>query len=340
MLVSIFMPVYNGERYLAQTIDSVLAQSYAGFELLCVDDSSTDSSYDILRRYARLDARVKIFRKPNGGDVPHSWQYVMPRIGGDFTLYMSQDDLLDPRCLELLVARQQQTGADAVVVKEFLYFADRPLDELPRIGSDSLLPKVIPGREAFSLMLDYQIPGFVLWRTAIIRRIGMPTDTFNADELAQRQWAAACAAVAFSEGVFYYRCDNPAGITKHLHPRVYGDVLTDARLFAEARSLLPDQPALVQQLHDHNYQLLFFRAMLYLQHRREYAAADRAAIRRHIAAAYRIEHRGVCLTDRKHRVSTRALPLFWAVACVRLLQYRRRGVVLRIDSYDPPPLIR
>jgi glycosyltransferase involved in cell wall biosynthesis len=60
MKVSVVIPVYNGEKYLAQAIVSVLAQTHRDLELLVIDDGSTDGSRDIMERYARADSRIKV----------------------------------------------------------------------------------------------------------------------------------------------------------------------------------------------------------------------------------------------------------------------------------------
>lgn len=65
--VSVVLPVYNAERFLHRCIDSVLSQTYKDFELLLVDDGSTDSSGAICDEYAARDGRVRVFHKENGG---------------------------------------------------------------------------------------------------------------------------------------------------------------------------------------------------------------------------------------------------------------------------------
>lgn len=65
--ISVIVPVYNAEQYLHKCIDSILAQTYADFELLLVDDGSTDSSGKICDKYAEEDPRVLIFHKNRGG---------------------------------------------------------------------------------------------------------------------------------------------------------------------------------------------------------------------------------------------------------------------------------
>ena len=66
-LISIVVPVFNAEKYLTACIDSVLGQSFSDFELLLIDDGSTDRSGEICDRYAARDNRIRVFHKPNGG---------------------------------------------------------------------------------------------------------------------------------------------------------------------------------------------------------------------------------------------------------------------------------
>lgn len=65
--LSVIVPVYNVEKYLRRCVDSILSQSFTDFELILVNDGSTDSSADICRSYAARDSRVRVLTKPNGG---------------------------------------------------------------------------------------------------------------------------------------------------------------------------------------------------------------------------------------------------------------------------------
>lgn len=65
--ISIIVPVYNAEQTLRRCVDSILAQTFTDFELLLVDDGSTDGSGAICDEYAGIDGRVRVFHKPNGG---------------------------------------------------------------------------------------------------------------------------------------------------------------------------------------------------------------------------------------------------------------------------------
>ena len=121
--ISVFIPVYNAGAYLKPTLESVLNQSFTDFELLVVDDSSTDGSWLILQDYAGREPRMRILQKEHGGNVPKSWNVALPLLRGKFVFYLSQDDLLSPDCFEQMIRRQRECDADCVL-PDMLRFTD------------------------------------------------------------------------------------------------------------------------------------------------------------------------------------------------------------------------
>ena len=91
MFFSIIVPVYNSEKYLSQCIESVLSQSYSNFELILVDDSSTDSSFEICQLFANKDARINVIHKENGG-TSSARNVGLNNAKGDYILFMDNDD--------------------------------------------------------------------------------------------------------------------------------------------------------------------------------------------------------------------------------------------------------
>ena len=89
--ISVIVPIYNTEKYLRRCIDSVLAQTYKDFELLLIDDGSTDSSGAICDEYAALDARVSVFHKENGG-VSDTRNYGLDLAQGKYLMFLDADD--------------------------------------------------------------------------------------------------------------------------------------------------------------------------------------------------------------------------------------------------------
>lgn len=102
-LVSVVMPVYNGATYLSRAIESVLAQSYSHWELIAVDDCSTDDSLQVLEGYSS-DPRIVILRNPANAGVAASRNRALAQSRGRYVTFLDQDDEWLPRKLELQVA--------------------------------------------------------------------------------------------------------------------------------------------------------------------------------------------------------------------------------------------
>jgi len=103
MKVSVVIPVHNGERYLSQAIESVLAQTHRDLELLIVDDGSTDGSRAVAERYAREDARVRVLAQPNRG-VAAAGNQGLEEARGEWVARLDADDLFVPDKLERQLA--------------------------------------------------------------------------------------------------------------------------------------------------------------------------------------------------------------------------------------------
>lgn len=109
--VSVIMPVYNSEDCLAATMDSILAQDIESFELIAVNDGSTDSSLQILQEYAAKDCRVKVLTQPNGRQG-RARNYGLSVARGEFVTYIDSDDLMSEGYLSTLYAAAIKADAD------------------------------------------------------------------------------------------------------------------------------------------------------------------------------------------------------------------------------------
>src|SRR5438067_13421590 len=95
-MVSIGLPVYNGETYLPQVLDSVLAQSFSDFELIISDNASEHSTEMICRKYAAADARIRYHRQPRNRGVTWNFGQVALLSAGKYDRWTSHHDLLAP----------------------------------------------------------------------------------------------------------------------------------------------------------------------------------------------------------------------------------------------------
>lgn len=108
--LSIIVPVYNSEQYLPACIESVLWQTYTGFELILVDDGSTDGSLAVCREYERKDPRVRVFHKENGG-VSSARNLGLEHATGAYFSFVDCDDWIEPDLYERLTGDLDQSGA-------------------------------------------------------------------------------------------------------------------------------------------------------------------------------------------------------------------------------------
>ena len=113
-MISVILPVYNTRAYLRPCIDSVLRQTYRDFELLAVDDGSTDGSGSILDAYAESDTRVRVFHIANGG-VSNARNVALNHARGSYLAFVDSDDFIVPDMLETLLSFTDGSGLDAVM---------------------------------------------------------------------------------------------------------------------------------------------------------------------------------------------------------------------------------
>jgi len=110
-LVSVLMPVYNAEKYLSESIDSILAQTFTNFELLALDDGSSDGSLKILQQYAQRDTRLRVISRENRG-ISESLNEMIALAQGLWIARMDADDIALPHRLERQLEWLAHTDAD------------------------------------------------------------------------------------------------------------------------------------------------------------------------------------------------------------------------------------
>ena len=101
--VSIVLPVYNGEKYLPRAIESILQQTYKNFELIIIDDSSTDKSNQIAKSYAKTDARIRVYKNRENRKLPKSLNAGFHVAKGNLFTWTSDDNILKPEAIETMV---------------------------------------------------------------------------------------------------------------------------------------------------------------------------------------------------------------------------------------------
>ena len=118
--VSVIMPAYNGEQYIAQSVTSVLGQSVSGWELIIVDDGSSDRTAEIVAEFQKTDDRVRYFRQGNSGQAAARNKGIRNSLG-DLIAFIDQDDLWLERKLELQVKAIEGSDVDVVFSNGYIF---------------------------------------------------------------------------------------------------------------------------------------------------------------------------------------------------------------------------
>lgn len=113
-IISVIMPVYNGEKWLNDSITSVINQTYKNWELICVDDGATDNSAKILDKFAQQDARIRIFHNKNVGPG-ESLNFGIKNANGKYLCFLDQDDKYTKNYLEQMLGSIESSDADMAI---------------------------------------------------------------------------------------------------------------------------------------------------------------------------------------------------------------------------------
>lgn len=228
--VSIVMPVYNAEKFLIETLDSVKNQTFTDFECVIVNDGSTDNSLEIINSYVENDKRFKVFTVPNSGCANIPRDISIKNSTGEFVFNLDADDKIDFDCLEKMVKKQLNTNSDIVLLR--VIGCNEELNgEMWRLPLDNFdVKRELSGKEACSLTIGgWQIScSGMLFKKKLYNNI--PIGKYmNSDELTSRYILYNAQIVTFSDANYYYRNNNNS-ISKKFGPRLFERLAVDNQL--------------------------------------------------------------------------------------------------------------
>jgi glycosyltransferase involved in cell wall biosynthesis len=119
-LVSICIPTYNGEKFLDECLDACVHQTFADYEIVICDDGSSDSTIDIVKKYAALHSRIRYFVNEKNLGLVGNWNQCIKKAEGEWIKFVFQDDYITRDCLEKFVARIDDSVRLMVSERNFL----------------------------------------------------------------------------------------------------------------------------------------------------------------------------------------------------------------------------
>jgi glycosyltransferase involved in cell wall biosynthesis len=209
-LVSVLMTVYNREKYIAEAIESVLASSYFNFELIIVDDRSTDKSLDIARNFEKKDERIKVYvNEKNLGDYPNR-KKAAAYANGKYLKYLDSDDLIYWYGLQVMVEAMEKYPEAGIGMSSANY------------SHNGIYPVNIQSMDAihhhfFKRGFLYSGPTGTIYNKEFLNKIG----GFNAEYQVAADFefniraALNAPVVLFQQDLFWWRTHEEQEINKH-----------------------------------------------------------------------------------------------------------------------------
>lgn len=208
-MISIIIPIYNAEKYIQRCIECVLSQDYKNWELILVNDGSTDHSKTICEKIAENEHRIQVICQENKGAS------VARRVGiehaqGEFLVFIDCDDLVEKNYLSTLfhAIQTKQTKIAACGVTK------HPEEESPVIPQPAA-PVILEEKELFSRFFRYEFWGYVdkIYHKSVFEDIHFPTHTINEDYVVMLQLFQKEHRIAYVETPLYHYLIHPNSLS-------------------------------------------------------------------------------------------------------------------------------
>ena len=237
-MITVIVPVYNTQRWLERCINSILIQTYTDFELLAVDDGSTDESLAILEQMARMDSRIRVIHKENGGSSS-ARNRALDEAVGEYISFIDSDDYIEPDMLGTLMGPVEQARTKMLPLPNIIQVGRNEIDEDSKLRPDICVPPVhrtdYTAEEFMRELLLHK--GDCSFCTKLVKRemfdgIRFPEGMLNEDFWLLTNILEKAGGVVSLPGykyhVFYRTGSNTRTTDKNSFSRVYADNVTNA----------------------------------------------------------------------------------------------------------------
>lgn len=220
--VSIIIPVYNVAEYLPKCIDSCLSQSYTDFDIVLVNDGSTDNSLSICRDYEKIDSRIRVIDKKNGG-LSDARNVGMATVNTEYIYFLDSDDFIENKCIEKCVAKLDETQADLVIFDVYQYFMKTNTKEIVKNRLDETIVTSL-SEEPKLMTLILNAAWNKMARLSLFKDndITYPVGYYYEDLGTTYKLLLKAKRIAFiNEPLYDYLADRPGNITQQFNMKTY-----------------------------------------------------------------------------------------------------------------------
>lgn len=306
--LSIIVPVYNGEKYIENTVQSLLSSTYQNLELLLIDDGSTDSSLVLCRQLARSDARIKVYHKKNEG-ISDARNFGLAHATGDYIGFCDQDDRVSEEMYQKMLTRIAADGSQAALcgayrqkknggIVVFEHYTDH-IYEGPSVTEKLLFPMLFKG---FAVHANDEISIYMsIWKCVISKKLiddnAMKFDTFvtHEDDFIMLLQLFLCAEkISTLSDILYYWNTNPQSETHSSSEKYRPDLEKRQRkLMSYVRRQLADHGISTDIIEEYTYVQQCRNALLQLDN----LAALSGQKQSHYSGLFRVSIRNLIRCD-------------------------------------------
>lgn len=201
-IISIIIPIYNVEKYLKKCIDSITSQTYSNLEIILVDDGSPDNCGKICDEYAKIDKRIKVIHKQNGG-LSDARNIGISLATGKYVLLVDSDDTICCDACEELLKVAINTSADMVAFKKRKIYEDGTEEN----STDTMQLKIYNNRQAYIELIygrDFEITAWSrFYKSDIIKSVQFPVGVLSEDYATAHKFFMNSKKIVFYDKTIY-----------------------------------------------------------------------------------------------------------------------------------------
>lgn len=322
-LVSVLVAVYNAEKYLKQCLDSLLAQTLRDIQIICVDDCSTDHSYQLLNDYARRDARIEAYQMTQNGGQAKARNEAIRHARGQFIAFLDSDDWMEHDALEqCLSVFRQHPLADCVLMRVLSVKEDGTQSDY-----DKPIPELLTGQEAFEASLDWSIHGWYVARSELYQK--WPYDdtckSYSDDNITRQHYFHSREVRYAPAAKYFYRCYD-LSVTRKPTVRRF-DYLRATESMKRQLLELKVPERILSKYEDERWLILIGCYMFYHVHGRQLSAEDRAFGLSELKRCWQGIDRRLLSKELTRKFGYRPMPSWWLFRVQEWLYFSLRGLL-------------
>ena len=210
-LISVIVPVYKVEPYLRECVDSILNQTFSDFELILVDDGSSDNCPKICDEYALKDSRIVVIHKENGG-LSSARNAGIAIAKGKYLSFIDSDDYVESTFLERLVNAQIKYNADLVICSHKVTNSKNGITSKIREYNQIVLDKYTFWHHKFNMEADNVVAWNKLYKKELFNNVRYPEGKIREDEFVIHRITDRCNRIVYLPSALYIYRQNSASI--------------------------------------------------------------------------------------------------------------------------------